>query len=144
MALEPLEMEQLHPRPSSSTTRPAAMSAERHNNILDRVGALVRLYMELHPVIASIAVFVLLTMAVSLAVTVLFPRHGPRRNRMHHDYSQIEYNYNFRASQLDHWCLFVSFHRMVSIFLGHVVAPFHSWWLSSCWTCLLRDAHTGG
>jgi hypothetical protein len=26
------------------------------------------------------------------------------RNRVSHDYTAIDYNYNFKASQIDHWC----------------------------------------
>jgi hypothetical protein len=31
------------------------------------------------------------------------------RNRVSHDYTAIDYNYNFKASQIDHWCLFCKY-----------------------------------
>jgi hypothetical protein len=68
---------------------------------------LVRMYAQVHPVLASFAAFVVLTAAASAAAGLVRPHHGPRgRHKIHHDYTKIEYNYNFRASQMDHWCLF--------------------------------------
>jgi hypothetical protein len=115
--MDPLEMEQLHPRPASSSTpgtgshhtRPLGMITRRGDDrIIDQLWSIVRLYMEIHPVLASVVVFGMLTALACLLVAVVHPHHGPRgRHQIHHDYSKIEYNYNFKASQMEHWCLFV-------------------------------------
>lgn len=102
-----MEVEQLHPRPASSST--TFHSRRTASSLADRIWMLVRLYAESHPVLVSTIVFVVVTAAVSAAWGAAYPHHGPRgRHQIHHDYSKIEYNFNFRATQMDHWCLFVS------------------------------------
>jgi hypothetical protein len=123
--MDPLEMEQLHPRPASASssssstanlgshhTRPRGMISRRgeHGGLFDQLWNIARLYMEIHPVLASVVVFGVLTALACLLVAVAFPHHGPRgRHQIHHDYSKIEYHYNFKASQMENWCLFVRF-----------------------------------
>jgi hypothetical protein len=127
--MDPLEMEQLHPRPASASsssagtgshhTRPRGMISRRGDDrIVDQLWRIVRLYMEIHPVLASIVVFGMLTALVCLLVAVVYPHHGPRgRHQIHHDYSKIEYHYNFKASQMENWCLFVRFPMCVDVFV---------------------------
>jgi hypothetical protein len=106
--IEPMEVEQLHPRPSAAAGTFHSRRRAASGSLPDRIWMLVRLYAEAHPVIASVLSFVAVTAAASAAWGAAYPHHGPRgRHRIHHDYTKIDYHYNFRASQMDHWCLFV-------------------------------------
>jgi hypothetical protein len=67
---------------------------------------LVCLYAELYPsVAASIAAF--FCVMVMYAFVSQF-QHPLQRHSLHNHYSAIDMAYNFKASQVENWCLFVS------------------------------------
>jgi hypothetical protein len=89
-ALQPMEV-----RPSRTRQHP-----------LEGLWMLIKLYIESYPKIASVVAFSLIgCLMLFLATSLQTP---VTRNRISHDYTAIDQNYNFKASQIDHWCLFVS------------------------------------
>jgi hypothetical protein len=107
---QPLEMEALH-QPAEEQT----LSSSAHPHILDRLLTLLKLYIEHYPYISSVIFFTLIgTFMVRIAPDFEAP---VVRNRLQHDYSNISAHYNFKASQMDHWCLWVRF--LVSSVRGH-------------------------
>jgi len=98
----PMEMEVLNTpmQVGSSTAR------RSRSDPLDQLWMLIRLYIEYYPkisIVLGLAMLggVLFVMGSSMRAPVT-------RNRLEHDYTAIGLNYNFKASQIDHWCLFVS------------------------------------
>jgi len=92
-----MEMESLQPMPVRS-------SMQRHP--IDQLWMLLKLHIEYYPKIST-------TIALTLIVLAFFAimssfQHPLARHRLAHDYSTIDRHYNFKASQIDHWCLFVS------------------------------------
>jgi hypothetical protein len=97
--ISPLEMEILAPSAAVHTHRPQP-------SFWQQCFQLTSLYVELYPrVTAAVAAFA--CVLVVYAFVSQFS-HPLSRNTMHHHYSDIDLQYNFKASQLDHWCLFVS------------------------------------
>ena len=97
-SVAPMEMESFQPMPVQS-------SIQRQHPI-DQLWMLLKLYIEYYPKIST-------TIALTLIVVAFFAimssfQHPLARNRLTHDYSTIDRHYNFKASQIDHWCLFVS------------------------------------
>jgi hypothetical protein len=93
-----VEMDALQPmavRPSNMRQHP-----------LEGFWMLTKLYIESYPKIATVVAFFLIGCLMLFLGTSL--QAPVTRNRISHDYTAIDYNYNFRASQIDHWCLFVS------------------------------------
>lgn len=115
--MEPLELEELHPRPSHEAQRQAinrrVASSSRHP--VDQVWALIRLYLEGHPFVATLLLFGVIGVLLHFLVSAM--RRPIARHRISHDYTKINYDYNFRASQMQHWCLFVSY------FAHHIIHP---------------------
>jgi hypothetical protein len=98
--IRPLEVEMDALRPNE--VRPSHM----RQHPLEGIWMLIKLYIESYPKIASVVAFSLIgCLMLFLATSVQAP---VTRNRISHDYTEIDNNYNFRASQIDHWCLFVS------------------------------------
>jgi len=126
VTFEPLEVEDAgHPRPSQRqtlldengngfTSRGGALHVQqnrrghrRNHHPVDQMWSIVKLYMELHPYKATVVVFVLVGFVLHLMVDRYHrSRYGMLRHSLHHDYSHIDTKYNFRASQLENWCLF--------------------------------------
>jgi hypothetical protein len=101
--IRPLEVEMDALQPMEVRSRPASMMRQHP---LEGFWMLTKLYIESYPKIATVVAFsligcVMLFLATSLQAPVT-------RNRISHDYTAIDNNYNFKASQIDHWCLFVS------------------------------------
>ena len=115
---QPMEMETLNP----GDFRPPPPHP------IDQMLTLMKLYMESYPKITTVIVFSLIGLLM-LALTPNF-QSTVIRNRLQHDYSSITQDYNFKASQLDHWCLWVSLVR-VSLGTGVVYtcwrAPLTKW-----------------
>jgi hypothetical protein len=100
--MDPLEMEELHPRPSARAVRSHAHHYS--SNQCRTACMLLKLYMEAYPLISTIIFFALLLLVVILFVETT--THTDRRHQLTHDYSRIDAHYNFRAARIDHWCLF--------------------------------------
>ncbi len=65
---------------------------------------LLKLYMDSYPRTTSlVAAGITVTLFLSL---VLSFRQPVKRNKLYHDYSKIDMTYTFKASQIDHWCLY--------------------------------------
>jgi hypothetical protein len=101
--IRPLEVEMDALQPMEVRSRPASMMRQHP---LEGFWMLTKLYIESYPKIATVVAFsligcIMLFLATSLQAPVT-------RNRVSHDYTAIDNNYNFKASQIDHWCLFVS------------------------------------
>jgi hypothetical protein len=104
LTIEPLEMEQLHPRPSAQAVR----SQHHHHQIPGkcRTGCmLLKMYMEVYPLVFALVFFSMLLLSILVLVENIMPSHR-HRHELSHDYSNIDSHYNFRAAQIDHWCLF--------------------------------------
>ena len=65
---------------------------------------IIKLYMDTYPRMASLIAACMIGM-LFLALVLSF-RQPVKRNKLYHDYSKIDMNYNFKASQIDHWCLY--------------------------------------
>lgn len=101
--VRPLEVEMDALQPMEVKSRPNSMMRQHP---LEGFWMLTKLYIESYPKIATVVAFsligcIMLFLATSLQAPVT-------RNRVSHDYTAIDNNYNFKASQIDHWCLFVS------------------------------------
>lgn len=94
-----LEMEPMTIESSQVQTSSQSSLATRIRSLF----MLCKLYMEYYPGITSCIAALLVGMGV-LAFVLSF--HKPvTRNRLYHDYSHIDMTYNFKAAQVDHWCL---------------------------------------
>lgn len=96
-----LEMEPMTVESSSSLQQ-----QQQQQSVPSRIRSLfmlVKLYMEYYPGVTSCIAALLVGLVVLLFV--LSFRKPVTRNRLFHDYSKIDMNYNFKASQVDHWCL---------------------------------------
>jgi hypothetical protein len=95
----------------STTIRASPNGAEPRSSTFSHVrvkGAqlfmIIKLYMDAYPRIASlIAACVTGIMFITFLVSF---RQPVKRNKLYHDYSKIDMDYNFKASQIDHWCLY--------------------------------------
>ena len=65
---------------------------------------LLKLYMDSYPRMTSLIVAGI-TVATFLSLVLSF-RQPVKRNKLYHDYSKIDMTYTFKASQIDHWCLY--------------------------------------
>jgi len=123
--IEPLELEDLHPRPSagqelldanpgfrySVRTSPSSSSSlmrrQRHHgpHVVDQLWRMIRLFMELHPIATTVVLFGMLGLIMHAAVATFRP--GLARHELgKRDYTHLDLDFNFRASQIGHWCLF--------------------------------------
>jgi hypothetical protein len=69
-----------------------------------QIFVIIKLYMDTYPRTTSLIVACLIgILFFSLLLTF---RQPVKRNKLYHDYSKIDMNYNFKASQIDHWCLY--------------------------------------
>jgi hypothetical protein len=65
---------------------------------------IIKLYMDTYP---RMTAWIAACMIGMLFLTfVLSFRQPVKRNKLYHDYSKIDRDYNFKASQIDHWCLY--------------------------------------
>lgn len=67
---------------------------------------LIKMHLEYYPKISSILGITLLGFLMYLAVEASKPPLS--RHKLAHDYTDIDKAYNWKAAQIDHWCLFVS------------------------------------
>ena len=102
-SVEPLEVESLNPK---SKTTVSAAAPPPTASFLERGWTLLKLYMEYYPKITAVVVFLLIGVVMSITIPNL--RKPVTRNRLEHDYSHIARHYDFKAAQIDHWCLWVS------------------------------------
>lgn len=65
---------------------------------------IIKLYMETYPRLTS-TIAACITVILFLLFLLSF-RQPVKRNKLYHDYSKIDMDYNFKASQIDHWCLY--------------------------------------
>jgi hypothetical protein len=97
ITVSPLETE---PITATTASRPVSSSFRYR---LEQLVILIKLYMQLYPLITScIAAFGVCLMVLYF---VLSFRKPIVRNSLHHDYSKIDLHYVTQASKLDHWCL---------------------------------------
>ena len=101
--MDPLEVEELHPRPSAKAVR--SHYRDMASSKCRTACMLAKLYMEAYPLIAAVVCFLCL-LAMILILVEISPAHRDRRHSLSHDYSAISSHYNFKATQMDHWCLF--------------------------------------
>lgn len=94
-----LEMEQLHPEPT-------AVRYQQKLSLLDQIFLLARLYMESYPRISSAVTFLVFSFCIYAAV--VYSKPPLTRNKLAHEYNDIDRDYNWKLTQMDHWCLFVS------------------------------------
>jgi hypothetical protein len=111
-----MEMESLHPsgggqqsvrrqnRQSSSSSSQQS-SGEYRMHPLTSLWMLIKLHLEYYPKISSIVGISLLAFLMYLAVEASKPPLA--RHKLTHDYTDIDAAYNWKAAQIDHWCLFV-------------------------------------
>jgi hypothetical protein len=85
---------------NSRTATPIATLRYRASQLM----MIVKLYTESYPRVAS-GVAALLTVILFFLFLLSF-RQPVKRNKLYHDYSKIDLHYNFKASQIDHWCLY--------------------------------------
>ena len=90
-------MEVLAPSPGQAS--------KQQVHFLDRALMLIKLYVEYYPKLASFIFFLF----IGIFMVIIAPdfKAPVVRNRLHHDYSNISAHYDFQASQIDHWCLWV-------------------------------------
>jgi hypothetical protein len=92
-----------HSRATSPTS--SSSSSSDWGNFLDQCLLLCRLHVESYPCLYSTILFAILIILFYGLVTFFSP--AITRNVVKGDYSKISLEYNFKASQIDHWCLFV-------------------------------------
>jgi len=92
-----LEMEQLHPEPTT-VRYPQKLS------LVDQMFLLARLYMESYPRITSFLGFIIFVFSIYAAV--VYSKPPLKRNQLAHEYKDIDRTYNWKLAQMDHWCLF--------------------------------------
>lgn len=110
--IAPMELEVFQPmliRQSASNGR--RMASDRGHPIDDFV-IMVRLYIEYYPRLSSLLVIMFLCFGIYMLAYQI--RKPVTRNRLSHDYTKIDLHYNWKSSQIDHWCLWVS----LAIFLN--------------------------
>lgn len=72
---------------------------------IDQLWGFIKLYFELHPGQGAILGAIAVVLVVYAWISSF--QHPLARHQLHHHYSdQVDREYNFKASQLDHWCLF--------------------------------------
>ena len=98
-----MEMESLHP--GSTTVRKRQTQPSDHP--LSQLWLLIKLHIESYPKIFSTVGLVALAFLMYMAVE--WSKPSLSRHKVSMDYSDISLDYNFRAAQIDHWCLFVCF-----------------------------------
>lgn len=74
-------------------------------NQCEQLAVLVRLYLEYYPKLtAGIGII----LALMLAVWIIPNLRSPvTRNRLSQSYAEISLEYDFKAAQIKHWCLWV-------------------------------------
>jgi lysophospholipase L1-like esterase len=83
---------------------PVQSSSGSTSHPLDQLCMFLKLHMEYYPRLATALVLSIIGLLFYMFVkSFQTPMY---RNRLSHDYTKIELDYNFKASQLDHWCLF--------------------------------------
>jgi len=93
-----MEMESLHP--GSTTVR----RAQQPPHFLTQIWMLIKLNIESYPKIFS--TIGLLCLAFFMYVAVEYSKPQMSRHKMVEDYSKIKLDYDFKATQIDNWCLF--------------------------------------
>jgi hypothetical protein len=94
-----LEMEALHPEPTT-------VRYPEKIGLMDQLILLVKLYLESYPRTCSVVGFWAFCFCIYAAVE--YSKPPLHRHHMTGHYSEIAMDYNFKMSQIDHWCLFVS------------------------------------
>lgn len=100
----PLEMEPMQVATSGSI--PPEQRKQTTSSLsyrIEQLTMMIKMYVEYYPKTASSLAAI--GVGVLFLFFVLSFRQPVTRNRLYHDYSEIDMHYNFKASQLDHWCL---------------------------------------
>jgi hypothetical protein len=78
-------------------------------NKLEMCCLCIQLHLEAYPRVATLLFVLVIGGTFGAVITIFSPfSHGLSLNTMPHDYSAIDFNYNFKSAQVEHWCLFVS------------------------------------
>jgi hypothetical protein len=78
-------------------------------NKLEMCCLCIQLHLEAYPRVATLLFVLFIGGTFGAVITIFSPfSHGLSLNTMPHDYSAIDFNYNFKSAQVEHWCLFVS------------------------------------
>ena len=102
-ALE-VEMEALN---EDGEPQPQPQQPQQQPNLVTQLCRPLRMYMELYPRVLCLAWAIHGLVAIlCLCVLVKSMQRPPERNRLHHDYTKLDMHYNWKAAQMDHWCLF--------------------------------------
>jgi hypothetical protein len=105
--ISPMELESLQPmqiRQSASNSRKRRVSGRIHP--IDDFLIMVRLHIEYYPRLSCTVGIIFVAFALYFLIAEV--RKPVTRNRLSHDYTKIDLHYNWKASQIDHWCLWVS------------------------------------
>jgi hypothetical protein len=100
--MTPIEMEPMQVAASTPSERRRPVSLIRYR--MEQLWMIIKLYIEYHPRIASSIAALCVAVAFYFVLESLV-RRPVTRNRLYRDYSAIDMHYNFKASQIDHWCL---------------------------------------
>lgn len=116
MRISPMEIEAFRPLQVrhnivSSSDRRRRRNTDRIHPI-DECTIMLRLYIEYFPKLSAM-IAIAITGAIIYYLVKEF-RKPVTRNRLSRDYTNIDLHYNWKASQIDHWCLWV---RFLSYFL---------------------------
>ncbi|KAL7557717.1 hypothetical protein ACA910_018511 [Epithemia clementina (nom. ined.)] len=96
-----MEMESLHP---GSTTVRARQQPKQQHQFFSQLWMLIKLRMESSPKIFS--TIGLIALAFFMYIAVEWSKPPLARHEVKADYSNIQLDYDFKATQIDHWCLF--------------------------------------
>jgi hypothetical protein len=102
-----MEMESLHPQGQSvrQSSQQQQNSSMMSMHPLTSLWMLIKMHLEYYPKISSLLGITLLGLFMYLAVEASKPPLS--RHKLAHDYTNIDAAYNWKAAQIDHWCLFV-------------------------------------
>lgn len=95
-----MEMESLHP--GSTTVRRQQPRPQHH--FFSQLWLLIKLHIESYPKIFS--TIGLIALAFFMYMAVEWSKPPLARHQLNADYSAIKMDYNFKAAEIDHWCLF--------------------------------------
>ena len=100
-----MEMESLHP---GSTTVRKQQTKQAH--VLSQLWILIKLHIESYPKIFSVVGLV--GLALFMYIVVEWSKPPLARHKFTEDYSTVQADYDFKATQIDKWCLFVSYRQL--------------------------------
>jgi hypothetical protein len=102
-----LEMQPIQHRINNKCTNTVCNGSASFLDVRFRITQLIiiiKLYVETYPRITSIVAACVIV--ALFFFTLISVRQPVKRNKLYHDYSKIDMDYNFKASQIDQWCLY--------------------------------------